>query len=132
MIRFFFLFLVFCLHLLARADGCVIPKVETMPSMPDQQAVLTWDAKTRTEQLAIETRFIAAAGEADYCWIVPTPSRPEVKAAPAGLMAEQAHLLGATKTWLPAPWGLICILLVPLAILLLRLRFRKIGQALGA
>lgn len=131
MVRILFLLLIFCLHLLARADGCVIPKVETMPSMPDQQAVLTWDAKTRTEQLAIETRFIAAAGEADYCWIVPTPGRPEVSPAPRGLMAEQAHLLGATKTWLPAPWGLMALLLAPLALLLLRMKFRQRGQSLG-
>ncbi|MEN9361382.1 MAG: hypothetical protein RL095_2917 [Verrucomicrobiota bacterium] len=131
MTRLLCLLLIFSFQLLARADGCVIPKVEAMPSMPDQQAVLTWDAKTKTEHLAIETRFVAAAGEGDYCWIVPTPSRTVVSPAPAGLMAEQAQLLGATKTWLPAPWGGIIILLLPLLLLLSRMVFRQRGKSLG-
>ena len=85
----------FCFNLLG--DGKIISPLKRMPSIPDQQAVLLWDEKTKTETLAIETRFETQANNSSYCWLIPTPNKPTIAAAPTGLMKEQADALYAQK-----------------------------------
>ncbi len=51
--------------------------------MPDQQALIHWDEVTRTQTLAIETRF---EGEGEvFAWVVPVPSVPQVSETTTGL-----------------------------------------------
>ena len=70
------------------ADGKILSTMERLPSIPDQQAVLIWDEESKIETLAIETRFQSEAS-GDYCWIIPTPGKPQRTSAPANLMREQ-------------------------------------------
>ena len=95
--HYFFLTVLFLASLSSWADGKVISPLKRMPSIPDQQAVLIWDEKTKTETLAIETRFEAQDQTQRYCWLIPTPDKPAIKAAPQGLMQEQADALYAHK-----------------------------------
>jgi len=51
--------------------------------IPDQAAMICWDPETKTQTLAIETRFIGKGTE--FGWVVPLPSRPEVKPGTKGM-----------------------------------------------
>ena len=90
-----FLYISFCFNLFG--DGKIISPLKRMPSIPDQQAVLLWDEKSKMETLAIETRFETQANNTDYCWLIPTPNKPIISSAPKGLMKEQANALYAQK-----------------------------------
>lgn len=65
------------------ADGKAFPPVAVATDlrMPDQQAILAWDAGV--ERLAIETRVEGAASE--FAWVVPLPAVPRVEAGTSGL-----------------------------------------------
>lgn len=78
------------------ADGKILSTMERLPSIPDQQAVLIWDEESKIETLAIETRFQSEAS-GDYCWIIPTPGKPQITSAPANLMREQQIALHSVK-----------------------------------
>lgn len=54
----------------ARADGGVFAR-EVTPTIPDQDALIVWDAKTQTQTLMIETRFAGRGSE--FAWVVPVP-----------------------------------------------------------
>lgn len=65
------------------ADGIILPPVAAPEvTMPDQRALLVW--RDGTETLVIESRFVSA-GER-FAWVVPLPSRPEIKPATAGTL----------------------------------------------
>lgn len=70
----------------ARADGKMFA-VEVADvsgaQIPDQAAMICWDPATKTQTLAIETRFIGKGTE--FGWVVPLPSRPEVKPGTEGM-----------------------------------------------
>lgn len=70
----------------ARADGKMFA-VEVADvsgaQIPDQAAMICWDPATKTQTLAIETRFIGKGTE--FGWVVPLPSRPEVKPGTKGM-----------------------------------------------
>ena len=51
--------------------------------MPDQAALIVFDAATKKQTLAIETRFVGTG--TDFGWIVPLPSRPEVTPGTTGM-----------------------------------------------
>jgi hypothetical protein len=87
-----------CAAAVARGDGKVFGYgVPRMPPIPDQQAIIAWEAAASTETLAIETRFDAGstkaagstppAGDAAYCWVVPLPgpAAPKISSATTGL-----------------------------------------------
>ena len=66
-----------------RADGIILPPVAAPEvTMPDQRALLVW--RDGTETLVIESRFVGQ-GE-DFAWIVPLPSKPDIKPATAGTL----------------------------------------------
>ncbi len=79
----------------ALADGKVFPRfIAALPAIPDQQAIIAWDAPSSTETLAIDTQFVPApggaaplAGDSPYAWVVPLPgpAAPEISAATPGL-----------------------------------------------
>lgn len=54
----------------ARADGGVFAR-EVTPTIPDQDALIVWDAKAQTQTLMIETRFAGRGSE--FAWVVPVP-----------------------------------------------------------
>ena len=70
----------------ARADGKMFA-VEVADvsgaQIPDQAAMICWDPATKTQTLAIETRFVGKGTE--FGWVVPLPSRPEVKPGTKGM-----------------------------------------------
>lgn len=95
----FLLLAIAILPAIAIADGKIYPRgVAVSPPIPDQQAIIAWDAATSTQTLAIETRFGAvpaatvtpaadARGDSPYAWIVPLPgpAAPRISAATPGL-----------------------------------------------
>lgn len=70
----------------ARADGKMFA-VEVADvsgaQIPDQAAMICWDPATKTQTLAIKTRFVGKGTE--FGWVVPLPSRPEVKPGTKGM-----------------------------------------------
>jgi hypothetical protein len=70
----------------ARADGKMFA-VEVADvsgaQIPDQSALICWDPATKMQTLAIETRFVGKGTE--FGWVVPLPSRPEVKPGTKGM-----------------------------------------------
>ncbi len=64
-------------------DGIILPPVAAPEvTMPDQRALLVWHDGTET--LVIESRF---SGQGDrFAWVVPLPSRPEIKPATTGTL----------------------------------------------
>lgn len=69
-----------------RADGKMFAvEVADMSGaqIPDQAAMICWDPATKTQTLAIETRFVGKGTE--FGWVVPLPSRPEVKPGTKGM-----------------------------------------------
>ncbi|MBX3405407.1 MAG: DUF2330 domain-containing protein [Phycisphaeraceae bacterium] len=74
------------LPLAARADGKMFSTAIADVSgaqMPDQAALIVYDAATKQQTLAIETRFVGTG--TDFGWIVPLPSRPEVTPGTTGM-----------------------------------------------
>lgn len=70
----------------ARADGKMFSTAIADVSgaqMPDQAALIVYDAATKKQTLAIETRFVGTG--TDFGWIVPLPSRPEVTPGTTGM-----------------------------------------------
>lgn len=67
----------------AVADGKVFPLIDYSATIPDQQALMVWDADAKRQTMVIETRFVG--GGAEFAWVVPCPSVPEVSAATVGL-----------------------------------------------
>ncbi len=86
-----------------RADGIVLPPVAAPEvTMPDQRALLVW--RDGTETLVIESRFLGASDR--FAWVVPLPSRPEIKPATTGtLPALQAVCL--PRVFAPASLGIL-------------------------
>ena len=101
-----------------RADGVILVPVAAPPvTMPDQRALLIWHEKEQTETLVIESRF-AGAGH-DFAWVVPLPSKPEVKPATSGTLPA---LAASFRPAIAKPWELtpdLCVGLAPLAVLAL-------------
>ena len=97
MTRIRLLLLTLCIPCSIFADGRIISRMEKLPTIPDQQAVLVWDEKSKTQTLAIETRFEAESPDGNYCWLIPTPGKPHIATAPENLMYEQQHALYAVK-----------------------------------
>lgn len=99
-----------------RADGIILPRVAAPEvTMPDQRALLVWH-DGGTETLVIESRF-TAAGER-FAWVVPLPSRPEIKPATAGtLPALQAVF--RPRIIKPASFGILTVATILAAPLLL-------------
>ena len=70
-----------------RADGIILPPVAAPEvTMPDQRALLIW--RDGLETLVIESRFTGKGR--DFAWIVPLPSKPEIKPATAGTLPTAA------------------------------------------
>jgi hypothetical protein len=77
----------------ALADGKMFSRLEVPTLIPDQEALIAWDAPTSTQTLVIETRFAGPAAEQGLAWVVPVPGGldptnpqpPEVFAASPGL-----------------------------------------------
>lgn len=77
---------VLVLPLAARADGKMFSTAIADVSgaqMPDQAALIVYDAASKKQTLAIETRFVGTG--TDFGWIVPLPSRPEVTPGTTGM-----------------------------------------------
>lgn len=66
------------------ADGKVFSRVEVTAevTMPDQRALLGWENGVQT--LVIESAFVGEGAE--FAWVVPLPSKPEVEAATRGTL----------------------------------------------
>jgi hypothetical protein len=76
---------------LAAADGAFAKSnaaVHRKLSEPNQKAFLTWDGGRET--LILQVKY--AGGVEDFGWIVPVPSRPEMKAGTTRLFFELANL----------------------------------------
>lgn len=70
----------------AQADGKMFSTAIADVSgaqMPDQAALIVYDAATKKQTLAIETRFVGTG--TDFGWIVPLPSRPVVTPGTTGM-----------------------------------------------
>lgn len=73
----------------ATADGKIFSNIPAAKvDIPDQEALIAWHNGQQT--LAIETRFTTSAGNAakdsaDFAWVVPLPSIPEITPASPGL-----------------------------------------------
>ena len=101
-----------------RADGIVLPLVAAPPvTMPDQRVLLVWHEKEQTETLVIESRFTGAGH--DFAWVVPLPSKPEVKPATSGTLPALAAMFrpAIAEEWSFAP-GLAVVLGALLAMML--------------
>ncbi|MBX3381685.1 MAG: DUF2330 domain-containing protein [Phycisphaeraceae bacterium] len=62
-------------------DGIVLPSHAAPAEIPEQSALINYDGKVET--LAIETRFVAKGK--DFAWVVPLPTKPEIRAGTAGM-----------------------------------------------
>ncbi len=67
----------------ALADGKMFSRGLAPPTMPDQQAILSWH--DGVEKLAIHTSFVGEG--TDFAWVVPLPSRPEISSTTPGAFA---------------------------------------------
>jgi hypothetical protein len=116
----------------ALADGKVFRRgIAEMPPIPDQQAVIAWDAATSTETLAIETRFAApglppsagpSSGSGDgapFAWVVPLPgsAAPQISPATSGLFPTIRQVFQPRVIDSTSPDGLFFT--IPLALVLL-------------
>lgn len=97
------------------ADGKVFKSVAEDPTaatMPDQQALIHF--KDGVETLVIETRFTGTA--ANFAWVVPLPTAPEVTPATRGLFktlrAMHQPRIVANHQGLEALWVALCIVLL--------------------
>lgn len=91
------LLLLLALPAAAYSDGKVFARATAAPTpIPDQQAIIVYDAAKQTQTLAIETRFIPHAPvtgstqpstAAPFAWVVPLPGpdAPTIRAATTGL-----------------------------------------------
>ena len=91
------LLLLLSLPAAAYPDGKVFARATAAPTpIPDQQAIIVYDAAKQTQTLAIETRFIPPAPAASstpptdaaaFAWVVPLPGpdAPTIRAATTGL-----------------------------------------------
>lgn len=97
---FLALLLILLLPAAAVADGKIFARATAAPTpIPDQQAIIVYDAKSQTQTLAIETRFIPPppaapaanstqpSDAAPFAWVVPLPGpdAPTIRAATTGL-----------------------------------------------
>lgn len=104
----------------ARADGKMFA-VEIADvsgaQIPDQSALICWNPATKTQTLAIETRFIGKGTE--FGWVVPLPSRPEVKPGTKGMFPSLRGMFAPvvqTRGAGAAPF-LICLVIFVLVML---------------
>lgn len=125
---------VLALPLAARADGKMFSMAVADVSgaqMPDQAAMIVYDAANKRQTLAIETRFVGTG--TDFGWIVPLPSRPEVTPGTTGMFpclrgmfAPIVHRGGDEAL----TFGLIVLVLFTLSIVYLSGRWRELCAAL--
>lgn len=80
----------------ALADGKIFTTLQHQPAIPAQSALIAWDGTRQT--LAIETTFTPgstpASDPAEYAWVVPVPSQPELMAATTGLFPTLRAITG--------------------------------------
>ncbi|WP_162525351.1 DUF2330 domain-containing protein [Rariglobus hedericola] len=87
----------------AIADGKVFAPVAVpqQVAMPDQRALLAW--VNGVETLVIESAFIGEG--ADFAWVVPLPSKPEVFPATRGTLPAAVALMQPTvASAIPGAW----------------------------
>lgn len=70
------------------ADGKVFARYAAVPpAMPDQQAIIAFDAAAGVQTMAVESRFVPAATGTEHAWVVPLPGpeAPIITQATPGL-----------------------------------------------
>lgn len=70
------------------ADGKVFVHYAAVPPpMPDQQAIIAFDAAAGLQTMAVESRFVPAATGTEHAWVVPLPGpdAPDIRQATPGL-----------------------------------------------
>ena len=85
------------------ADGGFFPPYDSMIWEPQQQAFITYDNASGTEELIIQPSF--QGDTHDFGWIVPLPSLPELAAADAVLFHECAQLTAPLYRHRSNTWG---------------------------
>lgn len=78
----------------ASADGGLFPPDGYYIYPADQQGIIVYE--NNTEQLILKTNFSGSAKE--FAWIIPTPSKPEVKEAPEATFDELAKYISDKST----------------------------------
>lgn len=115
-----FLAAALCFAPVARADGKMFA-VEVADvsgaQIPDQAAMICWDPATRKQTLAIETRFIGKGTE--FGWVVPLPSRPEVKPGTKGMFPSLRGMFAPVVQTRGAGAAPILIALIAVALIFL-------------
>lgn len=85
-----FLFCALLLPLVSHADGGIIPPTNTVMWETEQKAAIFYESDTQTENLAVSMSFEGNA--ADFAWIIPVPSKPDVKQGSQDLFTELSKI----------------------------------------